>query len=152
MIFIDFSVYLPSTGTTDTHTAKNKNKTLLNYLNSGGICCPFRDVGGKIIFFRGSFSLCPRVFRTPAGAMHDGNVSSSHRWPTAGGRCICDFPGAWCLPPAADSTPGAGSVWRRGRSILQEEEASAHVSPFLHGGWGGGGRCIWITWTAGMMM
>jgi len=51
-------VYLPSTANTDrTHTTKNKNKTLLNYLNYGGICC-------LILFLRGSSALCPRVFPT----------------------------------------------------------------------------------------
>jgi len=30
-------VYLPSTGNTD--KTKNKNKTLLNYQNHGGLCC-----------------------------------------------------------------------------------------------------------------
>ena len=33
--------------------------------NYGGIFCPpLRDIRGKIIFLRGSFALCPRVFPT----------------------------------------------------------------------------------------
>jgi len=38
---------------------------LLHYQHYEGILCPSpSDIGGKIIFLRGSFALCPRVFPT----------------------------------------------------------------------------------------
>jgi len=45
-------VYLPSTRNTDkTHTTKNTNKTLLNYLNYvGSFCLSSSDIRGKNVF------------------------------------------------------------------------------------------------------
>jgi len=46
------------------HTTKNKNKTLFNHHIMGALFASPRDVRGNIIFLRGGFALCPRVFLT----------------------------------------------------------------------------------------
>jgi len=66
---------------------KNKNKTLLNHQNYGGIFSPPSDIRGKIIFLWGSFALCPRVFLTLT-CIHR-NTIMSHVGLGTGNRCQC---------------------------------------------------------------
>jgi len=82
-------VCVPTDDTDRTHTTTTTTKTILNYLNPGGIFRPSpRDIRGNIIFLRGSFTLCPRVFLT---------LVISHFWEMTHNQFFwCSFP-FWCI-------------------------------------------------------